>query len=105
MAANLYDRYEIEIEDVEYLRHVTSPFWRAFTNRAERVPSPELSIFMAARWSVSDRKLDAPIATPLARSGVMVASLDFHTPVELSYPGPPEDGAGAMRFYILCPKW
>jgi acetyl esterase len=100
MSANPSNRYEIDIEDVEYLRHGDKPFLARIYKPRGKGPFPAVIDIHGGAWSISDRKLDAPLAEPLASNGVVVASLDFRTPIELSYPGPPSDGAGAMRFYI-----
>jgi acetyl esterase len=100
MSDNLSNRYEVDMEDVEYLRHGDKPFLTRIYKPRGKGPFPAVIDIHGGAWSVSDRKSDAPLDEPLARSGVVVASLDFRTPIELSYPGPPSDGSGAMRFYM-----
>ena len=87
MAANPAETYEIDVEDVEYLRHGDK--WllaRMFKPRGQG-PFPAVVELHGCAWCLGDRLMDKPIHEPLAKSGVVVASLDFRVPPAASYPG------------------
>jgi len=80
-------RYEIDVEDVEYLRHGDKPLLaRVFTPRGAG-PFPVIVDLHGGAWCNSDRLSDTAINEPLARSGVVVVALDFRMPPDASYPG------------------
>jgi acetyl esterase/lipase len=80
-------RHEIDIQDVEYLRHGDKPLLaRVFTPRGAG-PFPVIVDLHGGAWCNSDRTSDTPINEPLARSGVVVVALDFRMPPDASYPG------------------
>jgi acetyl esterase/lipase len=87
MAANLANRYEIDVTDVEYLRHADKPLLaRLFKPRGEG-PFPIIVEVHGGAWCLMDRTHDAPVNEPLARSGVIVVALDFRMPPDAKYPG------------------
>jgi acetyl esterase len=86
-AANATNRYEIDITDVEYLRHNGKPLL-ARVHRPRGVgPFPIIVEVHGGAWCLMDRTHDAPVNEPLARSGVIVVALDFRMPPEAPYPG------------------
>ena len=79
--------YEITIEDVEYVRHGDTPYLaRIFTPRGTG-PFPTMVSLHGGAWCRESRMTDEPIHAALAKSGVIVASLDFRMPPAASYPG------------------
>src|SRR2546430_1407329 len=82
----VFETHEIQIEDVEYLRHGSKPLLaRVFKPRGTG-PFPALIDVHGGAWNLSDRLADTVINEALARSGVVVAALDFLMPPEASYP-------------------
>jgi acetyl esterase/lipase len=78
--------HDITVEDVEYLRHGDAPLLaRVFTPRGDG-PFPMMVDLHGGAWCRGDRLNDAPINEALARSGVIVAALDFRMPPVASYP-------------------
>ncbi|MBV8773948.1 MAG: alpha/beta hydrolase [Deltaproteobacteria bacterium] len=81
-----FNNYQIEAEDVEYLRHGSkSLLARVFKPRGTG-PFPALIDVHGGAWNLSDRLADTTINEALAKSGVVVAALDFRMPPEASYP-------------------
>jgi acetyl esterase len=90
--------YEIDIEDVEYLRHANKPLLaRMFKPRGEG-PFPAIIDLHGGAWNLGDRLMDTPINEPLAKSGVVVMALDFRMPPEASYPASMADINFAIRW-------
>jgi acetyl esterase len=78
--------HEIVVEDLEYLRHGASPLLaRIFRPRAGG-PFPMIVDLHGGAWCRSDRLSDTAINEALARSGVVVAALDFRMPPMAAYP-------------------
>jgi acetyl esterase/lipase len=78
--------YEIQVEDVEYLRHGDTPLLaRLFKPRGEG-PFPAVVELHGGAWCLGDRLQDTAINERLARSGILVAALDFRVPPAASYP-------------------
>src|SRR5260370_24243854 len=88
--------HEIDVQDVEYLRHGDRPLLtRLYSPRGDG-PFPMIVDLHGGAWCRGDRTNDAVMNEPLARSGVVVAALDFRTPPPAAYPGPP----AALRYRI-----
>jgi acetyl esterase len=78
---------EIDVEDVEYLRHGdTALLARLFKPRGQG-PFPAVVELHGGAWCLGDRKQDTTINEQLARAGILVAALDFRVPPVASYPG------------------
>jgi acetyl esterase len=78
--------HDITVEDVEYLRHGATPLLaRIFKPRAGG-PFPMIVDLHGGAWCRGDRLNDTPINETLARSGVVVAALDFRMPPVAAYP-------------------
>jgi acetyl esterase/lipase len=74
------------VEDVEYLRHGASPLLaRIFRPRAA-ASLPMVVDLHGGAWCRGDRLSDTAINETLARSGVVVAALDFRMPPVAAYP-------------------
>ena len=85
--ASTTSAYEIDVEDVEYLRHGdTALLARLFKPRGQG-PFPAIVELHGGAWCLGDRKQDTAINEQLARAGILVAALDFRVPPAASYPG------------------
>ena len=90
--------HDIAAEDVEYLRHGDSPLLaRIFRPRAGG-PFPMVVDLHGGAWCRGDRLNDAPINETLARSGLVVAALDFRMPPVAAYPASLADIHYAIRW-------
>jgi len=98
MTANAPKTYDIDVRDVEYLRHGDKPLLaRLFTPRGSG-PFPLIVELHGGAWNLGDRLMDVAINEPLAKSGVVVAALDFRMPPEASYPASLADINYAIRW-------
>src|SRR6266550_8138726 len=90
--------YEIDVQDVEYLRHGDRPLLaRLYSPRGDG-PFPMVVDLHGGAWCRGDRTNDAVMNEPLAKSGVVVAALDFRMPPDASYPGSMADINYAIRW-------
>lgn len=90
--------HDIDIRDLEYLRHGDTPLLaRLFVPRGEG-PFPMIVELHGGAWCKGDRTNDTIMNEPLARSGVVVAALDFRQPPEAAYPGSLLDISYAVRW-------
>src|ERR1700730_16062573 len=90
--------YEIDVQDVEYLRHGDRPLLaRLYSPRGDG-PFPMIVDLHGGAWCRGDRTNDAVMNEPLARSGVVVAALDFRMPPDASYPGSLVDISYGIRW-------
>ncbi len=86
MATRGPGNYEIDVEDVEYVRHGGKGLLaRLFRPRGEG-PFPALVEVHGGAWNMMDRTRSTPVNEPVAKSGVVVAALDFRMPPEAGYP-------------------
>jgi acetyl esterase len=88
----------IQIEDVEYLRHGGVPLLVRLYRPQGPGPFPLMVELHGGAWCRQDRLADAVIHEPLARSGVVVAALDFRQPPVASYPASLQDIHYAIRW-------
>ncbi|MCZ6874222.1 MAG: alpha/beta hydrolase [bacterium] len=91
--------YDIDVEDVEYLRHGDKPLLAQLFKPRGQGPFPLIVELHGGAWNLGDRLMDTVINEPLAKSGVVVAALDFRVPPEASYPGSPADINYAIRWF------
>jgi acetyl esterase len=92
-------RYEIDVQDVEYLRHGDKPLLARVYRPRGTGPFPLIIDLHGGAWCKKDRTSDAGTDEPLARSGVVVAALDFRMPPEGRYPAPLADINYAVRWF------
>lgn len=78
---------EIDIEDVEYLRHGDKPLLARLFKPRGPGPFPALIELHGGAWCMGDRLQDTSINEQFARNGILVAALDFRVPPVASYPG------------------
>ncbi|MEW6296941.1 MAG: alpha/beta hydrolase [Thermodesulfobacteriota bacterium] len=99
MGANGRRTYEIDVADVEYLRHGDTPLLaRVFRPRGAG-PFPLIVELHGGAWNLGDRLMDVAINEPLAKSGVVVAALDFRMPPVAPYPASLIDINYAIRWF------
>lgn len=91
-------RHEIEIQDVEYRRHDGVPLLARLYRPQGAGPFPIMVELHGGAWCRLDRLADAVIHEPLARSGVIVAALDFRQPPVAPYPASLQDIHYAIRW-------
>jgi len=91
-------RYEIDVEDVEYLRHGAKPLLARVYKPRGTGPFPLVIDLHGGAWCKKDRTSDAGTDEPLARSGVVVVALDFRMPPEAKYPASLQDINYAIRW-------
>ncbi len=86
MATGASQSPEIDIEDIEYLRHGGQPLLARLFRPRGKGPFPAIVELHGGAWCLGDRTRDGAINEPLARSGVVVAALDFRMPPQAPYP-------------------
>lgn len=91
-------RYEITVEDVVYLRHGDKPLHARIYKPRGTGPFPLIVDLHGGAWCGKDRTTDAGTDEPLAKSGVVVVSLDFRMPPEAGYPASLADVNYAIRW-------
>lgn len=98
MTANASTTYDIDVEDVEYLRHGDTPLLARLFKPRGKGPFPLIVDLHGGAWNLGDRLMDTPINEPLAKSGVVVAALDFRMPPVAPYPASLADINYAIRW-------
>ena len=78
--------YEVDIEDVEYLRHGDTPLLARLFRPQGDGPFPIMVELHGGAWVRGDRLIGNAANEALARNGVIVAALDFRVPPVASYP-------------------
>jgi len=79
--------YEVDVEDVEYLRHDGAPLLARLFKPRGAGPFPAVVELHGGAWCLGDRLQDTSINEQLAHNGILVAALDFRVPPAASYPG------------------
>jgi acetyl esterase/lipase len=83
--------YEIKVEDVEYLRHGDVSLLARLYRPQGTGPFPIMVELHGGAWCRQDRLADKLIHESLAKSGVIVAALDFRQPPVAPYPASFQD--------------
>ena len=78
--------YEVEIQDVEYLRHGDKPFLAKLFRPQGTGPFPVMIELHGGAWVNGTRENGNLGNEALAGNGIIVAALDFRVPPEASYP-------------------
>ncbi len=86
MATGTRTTYEVQIEDVEYLRHGDKPFLARLFKPQGNGPFPVMVELHGGAWVNGNREDGDAANEALASNGVIVAALDFRVPPEASYP-------------------
>ncbi|HEV8718355.1 MAG TPA: alpha/beta hydrolase [Candidatus Binatia bacterium] len=106
MTANAPKIYDIEVEDVEYIRHGDTPLLARLFRPRGPGPFPAIVELHGGAWNLGDRLMDVAINKPLAQSGVVVAALDFRMPPVASYPASLADINYGIRWLkTQATKW
>src|SRR5260370_4596540 len=79
--------YEIEVEDVEYLRHGDTPLLARLFKPRGTGPFPVVVELHGGAWCLGDRLQDTGINEQLARSGILLTAVQFSPPPAASYTG------------------
>jgi acetyl esterase len=79
-------RFEIEVRDLEYLRHCDGALLARLYRPLGAGPFPALVEVHGGAWASGDRLNNAPLDEALAKSGVVVLAIDFRMPPEHRYP-------------------
>jgi acetyl esterase len=98
MTTALLSRHEIDVEDMEYLRHGDQPLLARLYKPRGAGPFPLMIDIHGGAWCKKDRTSDAGTDEPLAKSGVVVAALDFRMGSEGRYPASLADINYAVRW-------
>ena len=98
MNTALRSGYEIDVEDVEYLRHGDKPLLARLYKPRGTGPFPLVIDLHGGAWNNKDRTSDAGTDEPLARSGCVVVALDFRMPPIAKYPASIQDVNYAIRW-------
>ena len=91
-------RYEIDFEDVEYIRHGNQALMARIYKPRGSGPFPLIIDLHGGAWCKKDRTSDAGTDEPLAKSGVVVVALDFRMPPDAGYPASLADINYAVRW-------
>lgn len=98
MKAEALTTYELVVEDVEYVRHGNKPLMARLFKPRGTGPFPLIVELHGGAWCRGDRLNDTIINEPLAKSGVVVAALDFRMPPVAAYPASLADINYAIRW-------
>ena len=90
--------HEFTVEDVEYLSHGGSPLLLRLFKPKGAGPFPLMIDLHGGAWCGQDRTSDAMFNEALARSGVVVAALDWRMPPVAGYPASLADINYATRW-------
>jgi acetyl esterase/lipase len=98
MKAVALENHEVEVEDIEYLRHGDLPLLVRLFKPSGNGPFPLIVQLHGGAWCRGDRTNDTVINEPLAKSGVVVAALDWRMPPVAPYPAALADINYAVRW-------
>jgi acetyl esterase len=90
--------HDFTVEDVEYLNHGGSPLLLRLFKPKGAGPFPLMIDLHGGAWCGQDRTSDAMFNEALAKSGVVVAALDFRMPPAAGYPASLADINYATRW-------
>jgi acetyl esterase/lipase len=90
--------HDFTVEDVEYIRHGDRPLLARLYRPQGTGPFPIMVELHGGAWYRQDRLADKLIHETLAKSGVIVASLDFRQPPVAPYPASFQDIHYAIRW-------
>ena len=91
-------QHSFTVEDIEYLRHGDHPLLLRLFKPEGSGPFPLLIDLHGGAWCGQDRTSDALFNEALAKSGVVVAALDFRMPPVAGYPASLADINYAIRW-------
>jgi acetyl esterase len=99
MAKSVPAPFEVDVEEVEYLRHGDHAFMARMFKPRGAGPFPAIVEIHGGAWNLMDRTADDAVNMPLAKSGVVVAALDFRMPPLASYPASMADINYGIRWF------
>jgi acetyl esterase len=82
MTATTARRYEIDVEDLEYVRHGSKGFLARIYKPRGAGPFPLIIDLHGGAWTKKDRLGDVATCEGLARAGSVAMALDFRMPPE-----------------------
>jgi acetyl esterase len=91
-------RYEIDVEDVEYIRHGSKPLLARIYKPRGAGPFPVIIDLHGGAWTKKDRTTDVTTCEALAKGGIVAVALDFRMPPEAGYPASLADVNYAIRW-------
>ena len=86
MVVSKQSTYEVDIQDVEYLRHGETPLLARLFKPKGTGPFPIMVELHGGAWVRGDRLMGSAANEALASNGVIVAALDFRVPPVAGYP-------------------
>ncbi len=86
MTISKQQTYEVDVQDVEYLRHGETPLLARLFKPRGSGPFPVMVELHGGAWVRGDRLNGNAANEALARNGVIVAALDFRVPPVAPYP-------------------
>jgi acetyl esterase len=92
------DTYEVDIEEVEYLRHGDKPLLARVYKPRGKGPFPAVIEGHGGAWVEGTRANNDSINMPVAKGGVVVVAIDFRNPPEATYPASVSDMNFAVRW-------
>ena len=103
MASAIHDQdidvtHDIDVTDEAYLLHGEAALLARLYRPRGAGSFPMMIELHGGAWCANDRLRDVTINEPLARSGVVVASLDFRMPPVAAYPASVSDINYAIRW-------
>ncbi len=98
MATHVQDIYEVEIEEVAYLRHGETDYLARIFRPQGAGPFPAVVEVHGGAWRRGSRVGNDAVNGAVASGGVVVAALDFRNPPEATYPGSVADVNYGIRW-------
>jgi acetyl esterase len=92
------ESYEVDIEEVEYLRHGDQPLLARVFKPRGKGPFPAVVEAHGGAWVEGNRANNDAINMPVAKGGVVVAALDFRCPPVATYPASVADVNYGVRW-------
>jgi acetyl esterase/lipase len=86
MATNTQTTYDVDVTDVEYLRHGDSPLLATVFKPRGNGPFPIMVELHGGAWVRGNRQNGKVGNEALAKNGVIVVALDFRVPPVAPYP-------------------
>src|SRR3989442_14840279 len=106
MAAGTQTAYDIDVADVEYLRHGDKPLLARLFKPRGSGPFPIMVELHGGAWVRGDRLNGNAANEALAKSGVILAALDFRVPPVAPYPASLADIHYGIRWgKTQAPAW
>ena len=91
-------QYEVDIEEVEYLRHDGKGYLARIMRPRGKGPFPAVLEAHGGAWCAGDRLNNETVNLPVAKGGVIVVSVDYRMPPDGNYPTSVADVHYAIRW-------